>query len=95
MLPLVLFIGSSHCSLNNRAETASTLPRSNGNLICKILLALSLNETDEVNYALNKTSGALYKANGGDEADEHCVWKIGKAGVSDAVAIFSLESNCR
>ena len=45
--------------------------------------------------ALNKTSGMLYKANGGDEADEHCVWKIGKAGVRDAVAIFSLESNCR
>ena len=44
---------------------------------------------------LNKTSGVLYEANGGDEADEHCIWKIGKAGVSHAVAIFTLESNCR
>ena len=45
--------------------------------------------------ALNKTSGVLYKAIGGDEADVHCVWKIGKAGVRDAVALFGLDSNCR
>ena len=44
---------------------------------------------------LNETSGVLYKANGGDEVDEHCIWKIGKAGVSHAVAIFTLENNCR
>ena len=41
---------------------------------------------------MNQTSGVLYKTNGGDEAEERCIWKIGKAGVSDAVAIFSLET---
>ena len=48
---------------------------------------------------LNKTSGVLYKANGGYEAEKHCIWKIGKAGVRDAVAIFTFETiylrNCR
>ena len=41
---------------------------------------------------VNETSGVLYKTNGGDEAEERCIWKIGKAGVSDAVAIFTLET---
>ena len=41
---------------------------------------------------MNETSGVLYKANGGDEAEERCIWKIGTAGVGDAVAIFSLET---
>ena len=40
---------------------------------------------------LNETSGALFKANGGDEAEVQCIWKIGKAGVNHAVAIFTLE----
>ncbi|XP_073248869.1 uncharacterized protein [Porites lutea] len=41
---------------------------------------------------LNETSGVLYKANGGDEAEERCIWKMGKAGVRDAVAIFTFET---
>ena len=41
---------------------------------------------------MNQTSGVLYKTNGGDEAEERCIWKIGKAGVGDAVAIFTLET---
>ena len=41
---------------------------------------------------LNDTSGVLYKANGGEEAEEHCIWKMGKAGVRDAVAIFTFET---
>ena len=41
---------------------------------------------------VNETSGVMYKTNGGDEAEERCIWKIGKVGVSDAVAIFTLET---
>ena len=41
---------------------------------------------------LNETSGVLYKANGGDEAEERCIWKMGNAGVRDAVAIFTFET---
>ena len=41
---------------------------------------------------MNETSGVLYKANGGDEAEERCIWKMGNAGVRDAVAIFTFET---
>jgi len=40
---------------------------------------------------LNKSFGEVDIGNSGDESESHCNWTIGSAGISQAVAIISLQ----